>query len=142
MDTAVEDASSLEELEDDASFDELSAKLSTAWDKIIGGDFKRRVQIKEIELSNQGRYLNGRQCTWMVYQHFKLSENDTNLLDWDAILSVKPHGENLQMFLSDWETMLLRISPDTIPGEDMLESLFRKQLDTCETLKPAMQLSW
>ena len=84
--------------------------------------------------------INVRQVAWMLYQHFKISDHDSTMLDWDAIISVELKGDNLQQFLNDWEATLLDIAK--VPDDEMLESLFRKQLNKSEQLKTTMQLYW
>ena len=71
----VEKAKGIDELEDSGDFEELDAKLSTALDGILQGEFKRKVQVKETELSLKGIPLTGRQITWMLYDYFKVSSN-------------------------------------------------------------------
>ena len=41
----------MEELCDSGEFPELDALLGMEWDKIISGEFRKNVQIKEYELS-------------------------------------------------------------------------------------------
>ena len=65
--TKVEEAKSFEELEDSGDFEELDSKLSTALDSSIQGELKRKVQVKETELSKKGMPITGRQITWMLY---------------------------------------------------------------------------
>ena len=136
--TEVENAITMEELADSGDFEELDAKLSRELDKIIQGDFKKRVQVKETEYSKKGEMLTGRQITWMLYENFRLYDTDGALLEWDAIMNVDLKGDNLVQFVSDWESVLLNISG--IPDEKILESLFRKQLHRSEQLKNAMAL--
>ena len=133
--TKVEKATSFEELADSGEFEELDAKLSTALDSLIQGELKRKVQVKETQLSQQGMPITGRQITWMLYDYFKVSTNDGVLLDWEAILRVLLKGDNLSQFLTDWETTLLNIQD--CPPDTMLEGLLRTQLDQSEQLKNA-----
>ena len=105
-------------------------------DSILQGEFKRKVQVKETELSLKGVPLTGRQITWMLYDYFKVSSNDGTLLDWNEILNVELKGDNLAQFQTDWEQTMLSINE--IPTESMLESLLRKQLDKSEQLGNAM----
>ena len=65
--------------------------------------------------------LTGRQIAWMLYEHFKISETDGALLEWDAIMNVGLKGDNLGQFLSYWENTLLNISG--MPEERILETV-------------------
>ena len=62
------------------------------------------------------------------------------MLDWDELLSIELKGDNIEQFLSDWESTLLGISG--LPDAKFLETLFRRQLDKSEQLKNAMSLYW
>ena len=79
--TAVENATWFEDLTDSGDFEELDSKLSTALDSLTQCEFKRKVQVKETELAKQGLPITGRQTTWMLYDIFKVSDNDGTLLD-------------------------------------------------------------
>ena len=127
-------------MEDSEDFEELDAKLSTTSDSLLQGELKRRVQIKETELSKKGMPITGRQITWMPYDFFKVSTNDGTLLDWEEILQVHLKGDNLSQFLSVWETTLLSIQEP--PTDSMLEGVLRNQLEKSEQLKNAMSLYW
>ena len=127
-------------MEDGEDFEELDAKLSTALDSLLQGELKRKVQVKETELSKKGLPITGRQITWMLYDFFKVSTNDGVLLDWEEILQVQLKGDNLSQFLTDWETTLLNIQEP--PTDSMLEGLLRNQLEKSEQLKNSMSLYW
>ena len=101
---------------------------------------KRRVLVKETELSKKGIPLTGRQILRMLYDNFKITDHEGVLLDWDEITHVQLKGDNLAQFLSDWEQTLLQINPDVIPGDEMLETLFKKQLMRSDQLTQAMAL--
>ena len=80
----------------------------------------------------------GRQITWMIYQHFKVSATDGAMLDWDELLSVELKGDNPQQLSSDWESTIFSI--DELPDEKFLESIYRKQLEKSDQLKNAIGL--
>ena len=117
---------------------QLDAKLSAELDKISSGEFRKMVQVKETALSDQWKMIRGRQVAWMIYKHFKLSEEDGAMLEWDELLHVHLRGDNLQQFENDWNNTILNIRE--LPDEVFLATLFRKQLDKSEQLKNAMAL--
>ena len=45
----------------------------------------------------------------MIYKHFKLSEEDGAMLEWDELLNVHLRGDNLQQFENDWKNTILNI---------------------------------
>ena len=99
-------AKSIDDLNDSGDFPALDALLSTEWDKILSGKFKKSVQVLEYELLKQQKMLKGRQITWLVFDHFKLSDVDGAMLNWDKIIRLKLHmpGDNIKQFLNDWDT--------------------------------------
>ena len=81
--TEVETAKSFEELADSGAFPQLGAKLSSEFDSILSGEFRKQLQVNETELSLKGKMIKGRQIAWMMYKHFKLSEVDGAMLEWE-----------------------------------------------------------
>ena len=72
--TEVERASCYEELGDSGCFPELDALLASEWDKILSGEFQKKVRLVEFKLEAMDEMIKGRQITWMVYYHFRLSD--------------------------------------------------------------------
>ena len=84
--------------------------------------------------------MEGRQITWLVFDHFKLSDVDGAMLNWDEIIRLKLHmpGDNVKQFLNDWDTTFANINgaPDPV----ILESLFKRQLEKSVQLKQTLAL--
>ena len=85
---AVTKAKSYQELSDSGDFSALDALLSTEWDKVLTGEFKNSVRVIELHLLKQGIMIKGRQVTWLVFDHFRLSDVDGAMLNWDEILGL------------------------------------------------------
>ena len=117
--TEVETAKSFEELADSGAFPQLDARLSSEIDSVLSGEFRKQVQVKETELSLKGKMIKGRQIAWMMYKHFKLSEVDGAMLEWEELLSVELKGDNLQQFENDWGAMCLVVRE--LPDEKSLK---------------------
>ena len=96
MDGWIWNAKSFDDLVDSSDFDELDAKLSKDLDSISARYFDKSVHVKEAEYSKERRMVSGRQITWMIYQHFKVSETNGAMLDRDEFLSVELKGDNVQ----------------------------------------------
>ena len=79
-----------------------------------------------------------RQVAWIIYKHFKLSDEDGAMLEWDELINVHLRGDNLQQFENDWNNMILNVR--SLHEEAFLESVFRKQLEKSEQLKSVMAL--
>ena len=50
------------------------------------------MQKLELELQQKDKMIKGRQITWMVYQHFRLSDIDGAMNSWFDLLNVQLHG--------------------------------------------------
>ena len=74
-------------------FPQLDAKLAAELDNILFGEFRKQVQVKETALSHECKMIKGRQVAWMIYKHFKRSEEDGAMLEWDELLSVDLRGD-------------------------------------------------
>ena len=94
--TAVETANTMEELSDSGAFPELDILLALEWERIVHGEFKSRVRSIEFELERVGKLIKGRQTTWLVYHHFRLSETDSAMNAWHLFMNVTLVGDNLQ----------------------------------------------
>ena len=69
-----DNADSLNDLEDDESFETLSSKMAVAFFKILTGEFRREVELKEEVLESEHPdkpFLNGRQLYFLICQRFK-----------------------------------------------------------------------
>ena len=107
-----------------------------------GGPWNRRYkQLKQSKnLLKQGSMIKGRQVTWLVFDHFRLSDVDGAMLNWDEILGIKLHmpGDNIQQFINDWDTVFANVTGS--PDPEILESLFKRQLDKSIKLKNTIAL--
>ena len=72
----VEKVESVDELSDSGEFPELDALLSTEWDRVTPGEFKKSLMVREFNLAKRDVMIKGRQITWLVYDHFRLSDLD------------------------------------------------------------------
>jgi len=134
----VEKAKSFDDLYTSGDFAELDALLSVEWDKIITGEFKKKIQIKEIEYAKVGKMVKGRQITWMVYQYFKTTDIDGAMLEWDELIHIEMQGDNVQGFLNAWDSTCLNVNE--LPDGHFLEAMFKKQLEKSTQLKGALAL--
>ena len=133
----IEEAKSIDDLSNSGDFAELDALLSVEWDRVITGEFKKTVQLKEQELAKQNKMIKGRQTTWMVYNHFRLSDTDGAMLNWDEIMCIelKMPGYNLKQFLNDWDSTFNNLN--TMPDEVFIEQILRMQLEKSNIIPEA-----
>ena len=78
------------------------------------------------ESASKGEFLKGRQILLLLYQHYKISEVDGQMLDFQDLLAVHMVGEELRRFMNDWEMTVTGMRK--LPEEDVLETLFRRQI--------------
>jgi hypothetical protein len=69
-------------------FHTLDAKLAAALTKIMTGEFARQVYILMEESAAKGLFLKGRQILLLFYQHYKISEVDGQMLDFQDLLAI------------------------------------------------------
>ena len=93
----------LEALNNSGEIPTLDAKLAAALSKASRGEFARRINITKEEYATKGMLLKGRQILWLVYQHYKTSEVEGEMLEMQDLLAVRMVSEDLRKFLNDWE---------------------------------------
>ena len=124
---------SIEALRKVAPFATLDAKLLSALTNIITGDFARKVDtFKEVEATND-RIVRGRQVLFMLHEHFSTNIKHGATYALQDLFSVQLRGENLKSFISNWDQVLAGITQ--IPDENVLETLFYKQVKTCKAIQ-------
>ena len=107
----IDSAKSVGDLSNREDFPELDALLGTEWDKIITGEFKKTIQVLEYNLMKEKKMIKCRQITWLLFGHFRLSDVDGAMLNWDEIIRVelKMPVDNIRQFLNDWDTTCTNI---------------------------------
>ena len=65
--------------------------------------------------------------SWVIYQHYKTSEQDGAILDITDLLGVQHNYKNLKGFMNAWESTLEGIKSQ--PSVEMLETLLLAQLE-------------
>ena len=73
-----------------------------------------------------GKMLTGRQIAWKIYQHFKVTDLETSVMEFTDLCNLRLRGDNLRGFNTAWDDTLLGMK--RIPDEDYLESLYRAQI--------------
>ena len=118
----------------------LDSKVAAAVSDILQGDFSRTIQVREEKAIKQDGLpgLGGRELLWWVYNHFKLKDTDGAMLEYRDLTNVTMKGDNLQAFINDWDYVMLGVKD--VPGEKMLEEMFRTQLQKCSSMQTHMAL--
>ena len=134
---AVEKANqTFEKLADSKAFPSLDAKLASALSRITTGELARPVNVQKEKLASKGTPMKGRQALLLLYQHFQIGETEGSLLSLQDLLDVRLTNDNLRAFLNDWESVLAVMAKP--PEEDVLETLFRRQLFNSQGMKDQM----
>jgi len=96
------------------------------------------VNVIEEKFNLKGDMLKGRQIAFMLYHSYRVTDVEGGLLDFTDLLAVTLKGDNVRGFINDWELRLSGLR--TMPAPNIMESLFRKQLDTSHQLENTMEL--
>jgi hypothetical protein len=134
----VESAKSWKELNNSGEFASLDAKLATALGNILTGELARQINVVEERLALQMKMIKGRQIAWMIFEHFRITETEGAILEFEDLIAIELRGDNIKQFLNDWESCLINLK--AVPPPEILESLFRKQLERSDCLKNVMSL--
>ena len=104
----VEEATSLEQLASSlyrdehgtvVDFETLDFKIASGLMKVMQGDFKKRISMDDEEHQLRfGRMLTGRQIWWKIFQHFKISELETSVMEFTDLCNLELRGDNLRGF--------------------------------------------
>ena len=114
----------------DEGFDTLSLKIAASLQRICTGEAARSIQILEEKMAKQGTMLNGRQLSFIVCEHLRLSEQEGAINTYQDLLAVRPYGNNMMAYRNDWESALDGIANvDTLKESGLLEELHRKSLE-------------
>ena len=82
--------------------------------------------------------LTDRQIAWHIYQHFRLSESEGAILEFEDLLKVELREDNVASFVNEWDMTLSGLKD--APTDAILESLFKRQLDGSVQLKETLSL--
>ncbi len=101
-------------------------KLAAAIFKVARGEIGRKLTRLAEGGAKVGDRIKGRQCLWVVKEHFKLDEAAGALYDIADLINVKWQGDNrMELFLSNWESVLCWIKSE--PDAATKETLFYEQ---------------
>ena len=134
----VDSAKAPEELNQKGKFTILDAKLAAGLGKVLGGELGRQIEILEEQAALKSQMLSGRATAWHIFQHYKLSETEGAILEFEDLQKVELKGENLRALVNDWDLVLCSLKE--VPSKSILESMFRTQLNKAESMKTVLAL--
>ena len=74
----------------------LGFKIASGRMKVMQGDFNTRVSMDDEEHQHRrGRMLIGRQIWWKTFQHFKISELETSVMEFIDLCNLELRGDRL-----------------------------------------------
>ena len=86
------------------NFEMLDAKIASALTKSVqNSQFKKKVSFEKQKVQKEYRFLRGRQITFMIYDHFRVTGDHDTVLDHADLFSVTLHDDNIQEFDSRWD---------------------------------------
>ena len=126
----------VEKFIDSEGFPTLDSKLASALSRVTKGMLGRNITLEQEKQASHGRMMNGRQILLMVYQHFRITETEGHIMDFQDLLSVKMYSDDLNGFFMEWESVLVNMKK--VLDEEYLETMFRAQVETHPGLKEDM----
>ena len=78
----------------DGQFPTLDARAATAINKVLNGDFQRKVNLVKKELADKKLMITGRQIAWMMDEYFKTASAEGAVLKLKDLLKVHCRGEH------------------------------------------------
>ena len=70
--------------------------------------------------------VKGRQILRLIFEHYKVSDEDNTILGFQSLLNVRMIGDDIKAFMHEWGTMLLTLVG---PQDDrLLETIFLNQV--------------
>jgi hypothetical protein len=133
-----ENIKGIEDLEDDGEFESVNTKLAAGLHRIFHGEFHRKVNILEDKAEKLNKMLNGRQLTWLMYQHFKASALGGHIYDFKDLCLLELKGDNIQGLVNDFEATIEGMAD--VPNNTVLEWFLFIQLEASVQFEPTMAL--
>ena len=90
------------------------------------------------ELARKQEMMPGRHLAWYIFQEYRIRAEDGALLDFEDLMKVELKGDNLVAFENEWDMTLGGMAE--IPAENILELLYKRNLDKSQQLKETMSL--
>ena len=87
---------------------------------------EEKVSLEEQKAQKEDQFLRGRQIAFMIYDYFRVTGAHDTVFDYDDLLSVTLHDDNIQEFDTRWDEILLSMSK--IPSDDILETLYKLRI--------------
>ena len=124
-------------------FRKLDAVINAAIVKSAHGELAREINLKSELAAKEGKLLRGRQSAWLVRLFFKTAEAAGAMYDLCDLLKIKSSGSNgkaiqLSTFMQNWDAVIAGMKK--VPDEDILETLFRKELKVYTQLEHDLAL--
>lgn len=77
----------------------MSSKIVQGLERICAGDIQRIINLERKKLDQQGIWMNGRQISWLIYNHFRINRTDSNIMDITDVINLKLKGDNVREFI-------------------------------------------
>ena len=110
-----------------ANFETLDTKVAAGLMKIMHGDFKKKVTMRDEQYQViHKQMLTGRQIAFLLFQHFQINDMESPMLETADLLAVELTCDDLRAFDAEWDNTILGMKE--VPDEKYLENLYRKQV--------------
>ena len=116
----------------------INMKWASGLLEAVHGPLQRKIdQIEESENKN-GRMLGGLQIAWIIRDWFKLDELEGGILDYEDLLHLRMHNQNLEGYIYKFESILAGLQREV--DIELLENLLNKQLEFCQEFRATYDL--
>ena len=101
---------------------------------MLGREIALRTELEDKE----DRLIKGRQLLWLVYHHFRLTEEAGGLYDLNDLMAVKLKGDqSLDKFMANWDSVLAGMRAE--PPEEVRKVLFYNQVKNSQVLRTQIE---
>ena len=133
METLSED-----EVENTGQFPLMDKYLLQGLEEIFGKTLMSQVNIKKTYCAQRRKNFRGRQAGRMLWHSMSMSQSNANRMQLDALENQHLQGENLPVFLDEWDLCCMNFGGN-LPCPSYMEELLREQLDKSKNFHMTMQ---
>ena len=107
------------------NFELLDLEIPSALNRIIQKSrFKKKVNLEEMKVHKEDRFLRGRQIAHLIYEFFRVTGTDDSVENYTDLFTTVHRNGDIQEFGSKWNEIPLSMTH--IPSDGILESLYKK----------------
>ena len=133
METLSED-----ELYDTGQFPLMDKFLLKGLEDILGQTIMSSIAIKKTLCAQKRKNFRGRQAGRLLWHSMAMSQTNANRLQLENLEQQQLHGDNLPVFLDEWDICIMNFGGN-LPCPSYMEELLRMQLEKSKNFHMSMQ---